>query len=332
MKAAALIAVLLSVGSTAALAQDQPQPAPASTTPTFHSAAALVALNVTVQDGSQFVRGLQPADFVVYDDGVKQNVTFFESSRVPLDLILLLDTSASMADKLALVHDAASGFLKTLRPGDRGAVVTFASDVRVLQPLTDDQALLQQAARSTAAVGNTCLNTALYIALKEFGAPAQTAGQVRRQAVVVLSDGADTASAVSFDDVIDLARRSGVSIYTVMLQAPTDARHGGYAYHLDERIAAEAAYTMKTLARETGAQTFSPLPTDLKRVYASIATELASQYSIGYIPANVSADGAFHHVNVQVVTRSRMFPRTRLGYIAAAVSPRPLVRALGGGR
>jgi Ca-activated chloride channel family protein len=327
---AALIAALFALGSTGAGAQDQAQLAQPAT-PTFHSAAALVALNVTVQDhGSKFVRDLQPADFVVYDDGIKQNVTFFESTRVPLDLILLLDTSASMADKLNLVHEAASGFLQTLRPGDRGAVVTFASDVKVLQPLTDDQGLLQHAVHSTRAAGETCLNTALYIALKEFGTPAQVAGQVRRQAIVVLSDGADTASAVSFDDVVDLARRTGVSIYTVMLQSPMDPRRGADGSRLDDRIAAEAAYTMKTLARETGAQTFSPLPADLKRVYASIATELASQYSIGYIPANVSADGAFHHVNVQVVTRPQMFPRTRLGYIAAAVSPRPLVRALGG--
>ena len=330
MKAVALSAAALILASASGFAQQQDQPA--ASRPTFHSSAALVALNVTVQDRSEkFVRDLQPADFAIYDDGVKQDVAFFESSRVPVDLILLLDASASMSSELSLVHEAAAGFLKTLRPGDRGAVVTFATDVRVAQPLTSDQALLQTAVQRTPAFGNTSLNTAVYVALKEFGNTAQSPGEVRRQAIVVLSDGADTASLVSFDDVVNLARGMGVSIYTVMLQSRMETQHPSYASR-DPRLSEEAAYTMKTLAKETGAQAFFPQPFGLKAVYASIAAELASQYSIGYIPANPGPGGAFHHVNVQVVTRPQMFSRTRLGYIAAAVVPLPLVRALGGGR
>lgn len=326
MKVAAAFVAVAALSSTTALGQQAAPP-----TPTFHSSAALVALNVTVQDHSaKFVRDLQPADFVVYDEGVKQSVTFFESTRVPVDLILLIDTSSSMGDKRDLVHEAASGFLKTLRPEDRGAVVTFADAVTVAQPLTGDQALLQKAVVPPLAHGNTCLNTAVYVALKQFGHAAQASGEVRRQAIVVLSDGADTASGLSFEDVLELARRMGVSIYTVMLQSPYSSRRAapGFNARGDE----DAQYTMKTLARETGAQAFFPQAAGLKSVYASIAGELASQYSIGYIPQNTSADGAFHHVHVQVVTRPQLFSRTRLGYIAAAVSPLPLVRALGGGR
>jgi len=324
VKVAAAFAAVAVLSATAARAQ---QPAPA--TPTFHSSAALVALNVTVQDHSaKFVRDLQPGDFVVYDEGVRQNVTFFESTRVPVDLILLIDTSSSMTDKVDVVHEAASGFLKTLRPDDRGAVVTFANAITVAQPLTGDQALLQKAVGTTAAHGNTCLNTAVYVALKQFGNAAQSAGEVRRQAIVLLSDGADTASGLGFDDVLDLARRMGVSIYTVMLQSPLEARRSMAAFN--RRADEDAQYTMKTLAKETGAQAFFPQPASLKGVYTAIANELASQYSLGYIPQNTSADGGFHHVSVQVVARPQLFSRTRLGYIAAAVSPVPLVRALGG--
>jgi Ca-activated chloride channel homolog len=310
VKVAAAFAAVFLVSSIAARAQ---QPAPA--TPTFHSTAQLVALNVTVQDRSaKFVRDLQPADFVVYEDGVKQDVAFFESVRVPVDLIVMLDTSASMRLTMDQAHEAAAGFLKTLRDGDRGAVVTFANAVTVLQPLTSDQAALQKAVRSTTTGGNTCLNTAVYVALKQFGmAAAQQPGEVRRQAIVVLSDGADTASAISFDDVIDLARRMGVSIYTVMLQAPTRIP----TRRTDNE---DATYAMKTLARETGAQAFSPAAEGLRTVYASIAAELASQYSIGYVPVNPAPDGTFRRVNVQIVTRPQLFSRTRLGYIAAAVN------------
>lgn len=318
MKVAALVAAVFAVNCIHALAQDAQQPAPSR--PTFHSASALVALNVTVQDrGSKFVRGLQPGDFVVYEDGVRQNVEFFESTRVPVDLIVMLDTSASMGDKLALVRDAASGFLRTLRPEDRGAVVSFASSVNVLQPLTTDRAALQGAVDHIHASGNTCLNNAVYIALKQFGLRAQAAGEVRRQAIVILSDGADTASLVSFDDVLALARRLAVSIYTVSLQLPLEAK---IAAAIGQRgLEDEADYTMKTLAKETGGQSFFPAPSALKGVYASIATELASQYSIGYVPVNTDTDGRFRRVNVQVITRPELRSRTRLGYTADAAMP-----------
>jgi Ca-activated chloride channel family protein len=314
------VAATLVLGPLTAFAQDAAAPAQPVQRPSFHSSASLVALNVTVQDRTaKFVRDLQPGDFVVYEDGVKQNVEFFESTRVPVDLIVMLDTSASMRMKMDEVRAAASGFLQTLREGDRGAVVAFNTTVNVLQALTADQEALQRAVRSTAAAGNTSLNTAVYIALKQFGLAAQTSSEVRRQAIVLLSDGADTASAITFDDVVDLARRMGVSIYTVSLRAPLDAR----VIAVTNRPETEAAdYAMRTLAKETGAQAFFPpsQPGALKQIYASIASELASQYSIGYVPVNPAPDGTFRHVNVQVVTRPQLFSRTRLGYIAAAAT------------
>jgi Ca-activated chloride channel family protein len=282
--------------------------------PTFKSGAALVALNVTVQDASaRFVTGLQPADFAVYEDGVKQDVRFFEATSVPVDLIVLIDTSSSMTDKMDVVHEAATGFLRTLRDGDRGAVVSFADSVSVVQPLTTDGEMLDKAVRSTFAHGSTALNNAIYISLKQFGQSARQDRDVRRQAIVVLSDGEDTSSLVSFDDVLSLSRRMGVNIYTVLLQARSA---GGVLEPPAHRYFSEADYSMKTLARETGAQAFFPQPAQLKGVYSSIALELASQYSIGYVPANGRPDGRFRRIVVQVVTRPELRPRTRPGYTA----------------
>jgi Ca-activated chloride channel family protein len=206
-----------------------------------------------------------------------------------------------------------------LRPGDRGAVVAFADRVDVLQPLTGDIPLLEKAVAGTHAHGSTALNNAIYIALKEFGAPAKQDGNVRRQAIVVLSDGEDTSSLISFDDVLAVARKTGVNIYTVRLQSPYAAQRvaaiqGGRQYY------SEADYAMRTLARETGATSFFPSPTDLKSVYSSIAQELASQYSIGYVPLNERPDGRFRRVVVQVVTRPELRPRTRMGYTADGYS------------
>ncbi len=322
--AAVVAALVLSSGSVFAQATEPPrstadQTAAAEPSPVFRSNSALVALHVTVQDAAaKFVGGLQPADFVVYEDGVKQDVRFFEATAVPLDLIVLIDTSSSMSDKIDVVHDAASGFLKTLRAGDRGAVVAFADSVIVLQAFTADQTLLERAVRATAARGSTALNNALYVSLKQFGQSARQDGEPRRQAIVVLSDGEDTSSLLSFDDVLVLARRVGVNIYTVGLQSKYAART--LAEQGSRRYFSEADYALKTLARETGARSFFPAPAELKGVYGSIATELANQYSIGYTPANVRPDGRFRRVIVQVITHPELRPRTRMGYTADGLS------------
>jgi Ca-activated chloride channel family protein len=311
VSAPALAAVILAV-SASARAQDIAPVSGLPPLPVFRSTASLVSLNVTVQDKSaKYVAGLQPTDFAVYEDGVKQEVRFFESTSVPLDLIVLIDTSSSMADKIAIVHDAAAGFLSTLRDVDRGAVVAFADRVSILQPLTSDREALGRAVRSTTARGKTALNTAIYIALKQFGSRIRAAGPPRRQAIVLLSDGADTASMVSLDDVLQTARRSGVSVYTVSLQTGMpDARTQVENEDSDRAL--------RSLARETGAQSFFPQANELKSVYRSIAAELASQYSIGYVPVDERSDGRFRRVVVQVLTGVALRSRTRLGYVSEA--------------
>lgn len=290
--------------------------------PVFRSGASLVALNVTVSDGKRFVGGLQSQDFEVYEDGVRQRVQFFESTGVPVDLILLLDTSASMRDKMGAVHEAALGFLGTLRPGDRGAVVVFNDGVEVLQALTGDHELLGTAVKRAEARGATALHNALYVSMKQFAQLAQQSGEVRRQAIAVLSDGQDTSSLISFDDVLALARKSGVNIYTIALQSD----YARSAAEKGRRYFTESDYSLKTLASETGAQAFFPLfVQDLKSVYSAIADELSSQYSIGYTPSNARADGRFRHIVIRIATRPDLRPRARQGYTAQTAAAATLV-------
>lgn len=284
--------------------------------PVFRSGTNVVALNVTVIDpNKQYVAGLTAGDFAVYEDGVPQQLQFFEASNVPLDLILLLDTSSSMVDKIDVVREAAKGFINTLRQGDRGAVIVFSDTVDVLQPLTGDRGVLSSAVDSTTAKGATALHNAIYIALKQFGRTARSSGDVRRQAIAVLSDGADTASVVSFDDVLGIARKSGVNIYTIALQSKYAAAK--LAASGQRRYFSESEYAMKTLATETGAQAFFPLEArELKNVYGMIARELSSQYSIAYSPLNSRADGGYRRIVVRLTTRPELSLRTRSGYTA----------------
>lgn len=297
--------MIAALATTQASAQDAPQ------SPVFRSGTSLVALNVSVSDSNKaFKSGLTRDDFEVYEDGVRQDVQFFAATEVPLDLILLIDGSSSMNEKVSFVHKAAAGFIDTMRPEDRAAVVSFADGVRVLQPLTSDGAAVRTAIDQTGAKGATALHNAIYVALKEFGRPASAAGDVRRQAIAVLSDGEDTSSLLSFDDVLDMAKRSGVSIYTIGLKGALGDRQTG-----QRRYFSQADFAMKQLALETGARPFFPESvSDLNDVYAAIATELASQYSIGYVPRNVRDDGKYRRVIVRVANRPELKPRTRTGY------------------
>jgi Ca-activated chloride channel family protein len=320
-----LLASLASAQQPASSEGTSQQPAPAPQGTVFRSGANLVPLNVTVTDHSrQFVKGLTKADFSVFEDGVEQSVQFFEAAETPLDLILLIDTSSSMSDKMDVVHEAAIGFLKTMKAGDRGAVVAFADGVDIIQPLTGDRAALEEGIQKTKARGATSLNNALYISLKQFGRGAQHQDDVRRQAIAVLSDGEDTSSLVSFDDVLELARKSGVSIYPIVLQSKYAATRT--AAQGQRRYFSESEYSMRTLAQETGAQAFFPMQIyELKSVYAAIGEELSSQYSLAYSPANTRTDGRFRRITVRVDKHPELKLRTRTGYTAAL--PRPAAPA-----
>jgi Ca-activated chloride channel family protein len=271
-----------------------------------------VSLNVVVTDRrQQFVSGLTPDDFSVFEDGVKQPVAYVEASDVPLDLVILLDTSASMADRLPVVQQAARGLLATLRPADRVMVVDVKSTTRILYPLGHDTTEAAAAIRSTKAGGDTGLFNSLYGTLKDLDRERRSRrDDVRRQAIVMLSDGADTSSLVSFDDVLELAKQTAIAVYTITLSGPSAPSGSG-----TKRFLEPSDYGMKQLAEDTGARAFFPDdPRELKDVYRVIGTELAHQYAIAYAPINPRSDGLFRRVLVRIADRPDVRARTRSGY------------------
>ena len=285
----------------------------------FRSGVDIVALNVVVTDSDQkYVGGLNSSDFAVFEDGIRQDVSFFGASEVPLDLAILLDTSASMTGKMALVQRAAIGFLSTLRRGDRALIVDIKDATKVLYPLGDDLDAARAAIMSTVPQGGTALYNGAYLTLKELSKQRRAVTEVRRQAMVVLSDGDDTASLISYDDLMDVAKQSGIGIYTIMLRSKylmTQAAQRGHSYF------SQSEFGMKALAQETGARSFFPADvTELPAVYASIAQELATQYALGYSSKNPKQDGSYRRVIVRVTDRPDAKTRTRAGYLAARVS------------
>ena len=301
---AAALALTLGIGNAQTPAQPPPQ------TP-FRAGVDLVSLNVTVTDGTQhYITDLAAEDFNVFEDGVKQDVTFFTRTNLPIALALLLDTSASMETKLPTAQEAAIGFAKRLRPQDLAEVIDFDSRVVVLQNFTNSAAELEQAIHKTSAGGSTSLYNAVYIALKDLKkVMAKNVDEIRRQAIVVLSDGEDTSSLLPFEEVLDLAKRSETAIYSIGLRA-------GDGPATTTKGFKEAEFVLRQFSQETGGRAFFPNQVaDLSGVYGQISDELSSQYTVGYTSRNPKRDGSWRRVVVRV-TRPSTAARTKLGYFA----------------
>jgi Ca-activated chloride channel family protein len=154
------------------------------------------------------------------------------------------------------------------------------------------------------------LHNALYISLKELAKiKPRSSDDVRRRAIVVLSDGEDTSSLVTYEEVLELAKRSETALYTIALQAKDAPQTKGFR---------EAEFILRQFAQETGGRAFFPSRAeDLKDVYGRIAEELASQYTLGYASKNTRRDGGWRRIVVQVA-RPQATARTKRGYYAAA--------------
>jgi len=290
-------------------------PAPAAATapqqPSFRVGVDIVSLNVTVTDATQkYVTDLEQDDFQVYEDGVKQDVTLFNRTNLPIALALLVDTSASMENRLPIAQEAAIGFARKLRPQDLAEVIDFDSRVIVLQSFTSKAAELESAIRKTSAGGSTSMYNAIYIALKDLKkAIATNSDEIRRQAIVVLSDGEDTSSLLPFEEVLDLAKRSETAIYAIGLRSTESSSSASKGFK-------EAEFVLRQLSQETGGRSFFPNQiADLNGIYGQIAEELSSQYTVGYTSKNPKRDGAWRRVVVRT-NRPATIARTKLGYFA----------------
>ena len=306
---AALIAL---VGATSPGAQAQlPQSMPAGGVAVFKSGVDVVNLAVTVTDAKgRFITNLAEVDFEVLEEGVHQPLTLFTREDLPVSLAILLDTSASMETKLAQAQNAAVRFVRTLHPADEAQVVKFSQRAEVVQDFTSDGPQLETAIRATHATGDTALYTAIYVALKDL-ARRGTNGELRRRAVVVLTDGEDTASSITDEQVLDLARRIGIGVYGVGL-------YGGEAPAASRPLNPDpSTFFFSALGRATGGQAhFLKTASQLDGVYDRLAQELRSQYALGYISTNPARDGRWRRITVRTTSQVNLELRHKLGYFA----------------
>jgi Ca-activated chloride channel family protein len=275
----------------------------------FRGGTDTVFLSVTVVDPrGHHVAGLTQDDFQVFEESVPQRIETFAAHPQPIALSLLIDTSTSMEQTLPIAQQAAIGFSKRLGPQDQAQVIDFDNSIHILQTFTRDEAQLEAAIRRTRAGGSTSLYQAIYTALDEQKrVRVRSAEELRRQAIVVLSDGEDTSSMLDYEQVLESAKRSEVVVYAIGLRAKNSLPRRGFN---------NAEFVLRTLSQETGGRVFfvedaQQLPT----IYAQIADELANQYTIGYTSKNQKRDGAWRRITVQVAAPGAT-ARTKSGYYA----------------
>jgi Ca-activated chloride channel family protein len=275
----------------------------------FHGGTDTVLLSVTVTDPSgRPITDLEQSDFRVFEDNAPQDIAVFARDPQPIALSILIDASASMDSKIGVAREAASGFVQRLGPHDVAQVVAFNSEIDVRQGFTGNVAELDRAIGSIRTGGSTSLYTAMYVAISELTDVGESSGDaIRRQAIVVLSDGEDTTSLLRYEDVLDRLKRSDVTIYAIGLR---DRRS------TDGRPPQGGDFGLRMLSQSSGGRIFSAdNASELPAIYDQIADELANQYVIGYVSKNAARDGTWRQVAVRA-TREGATARTRTGYFA----------------
>ncbi|MBV9242190.1 MAG: VWA domain-containing protein [Acidobacteria bacterium] len=263
--------------------------------------ASAVVVNASVTDASgRAVDGLKQLQFKVFEDGVEQKISSFSAEDTPFAAVILIDTSGSMEERVSLARSAAIEFLNGLRGDDYAEIYNFDSKVRQVQDFSN-QRDLRDAIFDLRANGTTVLNDAIYQAAADLSKRPE-----QRRAILVLSDGADTASKKNFDKALKAALSINAMIYTVDM-SPVDKP----AAERNDGVGA-----LKSFAEKTGGRFIAtPGGPTMRNAFKTICEELGQQYTLTYEPANTKKDGKWHAIEVRI-SRPNLTIRTRKGYNA----------------
>lgn len=277
----------------------------------FRSRVDAVRVDVLVTEGNAPVAGLTAADFELRDNGVVQQIDALAIEDVPVSVMLVLDTSASVfGDALEDLKRAAIAAIEPLDNRDRMALLTFSNALTLRVPWTDRETVVRQAIRTTIAAGGTSLWDAVYTALTLRDSEAG-----RRWLVLLASDGNDTSSWLPSSAVVDRARRTEAVVYTVTVGTPVRSNallsRSGIALN---DVSASPQPLLQALTDLTGGQRFrAASATDLPNAFRRVISEFRTRYLLTFSPQHVAADG-WHTLEVRL-KHKRGSVRARRGYV-----------------
>jgi len=303
----AALAILISLTSFPIPEQGHPSGQPGSDEYRISVDVGLVVLPVVVIDrNGKAVSGLGESSFHVFEDGRPQQIALFKSEDVPVTVGLVIDNSGSMRNKVSEVIGAAEEFAKSSNPQDEMFVVNFNQNVSMGLPqgvpFTSDVNQLLGAVSQNRASGNTALYDGLDAALEHV-----KTGTANRKALIVISDGRDNASQISFQNILKRAQASNAQIYTLGV--------------FDDMFSGEDSAVLKRLAKVTGGQAYFPdSPSQLMGICQQIARNLRYQYTLGYHPRTTNPEGMYHVIRVtaSATGNGRLRVATRAGYLTPA--------------
>ncbi len=282
-----------------------PSPSPTPRPFTLEVDVDVVSVTAVVHDrAGRFVPGLGPKDIEVYEDGVRQEVSYFAEAsgaadqKIPLSVVLCLDSSGSMGKSMRFLREGAITFIRKLEDVDSGLIVQFNESVKGSAEFTDDVDRLEQFIESLQAWGGTALYDAVHYALD------RVKDKPGRKAVIVFSDGADHNSSASEQEVVDYARSVEATVYSILIRGEQGA------------FGRSPRGFLRKIAQETGGAYFFPDKVgDLIKIFAGISDELHHHYALAYTPKK-PPDGTWRDIEVRLISRGDAQVRVRKGYFA----------------
>ncbi len=296
---------------------------------------AIVRVNIGVVDQrGRPITSLARPNFTVFEDGVKQEISHFELASAPFSVVMMLDMSGSTKSFRQNIALSAARFLDALAPEDRVAVIEFYDKVNLLNDFTSDRRVIAHSIQVANGAGETNLFKGLELALDKLGKEGN-----RRKAIVVLTDGVDTnakngdrdllsklneqdiPTAIRADQnkelnrILDRADRLGVTIYPLALPTGDPAKLADPT-PLQVAMWTAARSRLQLIADRTGGTLNSIRRLDeMGKLYAVIAADLRTLYTLEYQPINVTRDGKWRAIKVEVTDPS-LIARSRQGYFA----------------
>ena len=273
----------------------------------FRSAAELVSVDVLVTEDRRPVLGLIADDFELIDNGVPQTIDQIYLEQLPVNVLMVLDTSTSVqGERLAALKAGAQAAIDWLRPKDRAAILSFSHRLEMPAAITGDRAVLRRAVEALSAGGSTGLRDAAYAAFALRGA------DNTRTLLLLFSDGLDTSSILSAPRVMAIARRSDATVYAIgVRETPRVTLRGPVASAnvTDDRF-------LNALARETGGRLLhAEEHRDIQRTFTRVLEEFNRRYVLGYAPRGV-AKGGWHKLDVRL-KKKRGTVLARRGYFGS---------------
>jgi Ca-activated chloride channel homolog len=293
----------------------------------------LVNLNVRVVDrNNRPISNLRQAEFKIFEDNVPQQIEFFSKSEVPTNYSLVLDNSGSLRSQIDQVIEAGKILIRANKPDDETSIIRFVSSdkIEIVEDFTKNKTDLVDALDTKIYIegGQTAITDAVYLAAQQVTKYEQSLGAAdrKRRALILVSDGEDRSSFYTQQQLFDLLKESDVQIYVVGFVKDLSSEKT----FISKSPQGKARAFLEKLAADTGGKSYFPNDvSELNGIAREIASELRTQYSIGYLPSNDRKDGTFRNIKVVIEdgpNKQKRIPLTRAGRTAEKEGGAPTIQ------